>query len=146
LILIGEGANTNPGRFTPYFGRIKGQAELDLKALAETTPSLRQFSLRLGGVDYNNHPEVIAAMASKNETLSMRLMRQLALPPLRALAPDMLTPTAEIGKFMVDLALSEGEPFAGANVEGDGRIINNKAIRRLVREGILDRHGKSAFD
>jgi hypothetical protein len=132
--------------FTPYFGRIKGQAELDLIALAATKPSLRQYSLRLGGVDSNNHPEIIAAMASKNEPLSQRLLKQLALPPIRAFWPDMLTPTAEIGKFMVDLALSDGEPFSGANVEGDGRILNNKAIRRLVREGVLDKQGKSAFD
>lgn len=58
----------------------------------------------------------------------------------------MVSPTAEIGKFMVDLALSSGEPLPGADIEGDGRLVNNKAIRRLVREDALGKQGQSVFE
>lgn len=47
---------------------------------------------------------------------------------------------------MVDLALSDGEPMPGVDIEGEGRILNNKAIRRLVKEGVLEKEGRSAFD
>lgn len=85
-------------------------------------------------------------MASKNVPLSQRLMVQFLLPPIRVFFPNMLSQTAETGKFMVDLALSDGEPMPGADIEGDGRILNNKAIRRLAKEGVLEKEGKSAFD
>lgn len=85
-------------------------------------------------------------MASKPAPFFTRLMQQSLLPPIRNFFPNMLSPTAEAGKFMVDLALSDGEPMPGADIEGEGRILNNKAIRRLVKEGVLEKEGRSAFD
>jgi len=137
VYVSGEGATTSPGMMTPYFGRIKGQCEADLIALSKTSPSLKPFSLRLGMVDSHNHPEVIAAISTRNEPASIRMMKQVLEVPIRTFWPGMTTPTPEIGKFMVDLALSKGEAFEGLDVEGEGRTLPNKAIRRIVKEGVL---------
>jgi len=119
---------------------------MDLNELSKTIPSLKPFSIRPAMVDPHGHPECLAVLASKGEPFANKLMRPIIGPPIRTFWTNMLTPTPEIGKFMVDLALSDGEAFTGADVEGEGRTLPNKAIRRIVREGVLDKQGKSAFD
>jgi hypothetical protein len=132
-IRVGEGATTAPSMFTPHFGKIKGQAELDLLALAKTTPSLKAYSVRPGMVDSLNHPEVIQATADKNRSAIYKAFVGTIAVPIRTLLPNQLSPTRELGKFLIDLALSDGSTLSGNDVE-DGRIVNNKAIRRMAKE------------
>src|ERR1700761_4888331 len=124
---------------TPYFGKIKGQAESDLLELAETTPSLKPFSVRPGMVDPINHPEVLAAIAGKEESILAKVTKTVLSPAIRKLWANGTSPTQELGKFMVDLALSDGSPLKGDDVEGGGRILPNKAVRRLAKEGVFDK-------
>ena len=123
---------------TPRFGKTKGEAELALLALAKTTPSLNPFSVRPGMVDSVHHPEVIAAQMSRKEGIPISTFKTVAAPAIRALFSSSVSPTPELGKFTVDLALSNGAILERTDVE-EGRIISNKAIRRMAKEGQLDR-------
>jgi hypothetical protein len=129
----GEGATTTPSMFTPYFGKIKGQAELDLLALAKTMPSLKAYSVRPGMVDSINHSEVIQATADKKHSVAYKALVAVIAAPIRTLLPSQVSPTRELGKFLVDLALSDGSTLSGKDIE-DGRIISNKAIRMMAKE------------
>ncbi|KAF2434834.1 hypothetical protein EJ08DRAFT_724149 [Tothia fuscella] len=138
VYVSGEGATTSPGVLTSHFGKIKGQAELDLIALSKTTPSLKPFGVRPAVVDSQNHPEVIDASATtRNVPLSQKILVATIVPAIRACWANGLSPTAELGKFLVDLAMSDGLPLEGSDIE-DGRIIPNKAVRRLAREKFYD--------
>jgi hypothetical protein len=84
-------------------------------------------------VDSQNHTEVINATADKNNTLRYKVLGAMVGPPVRAFFPGFLSPTKELGKFLVDLAMSDGAVLKGDDVE-KGRIIPNKAVRRMAKE------------
>jgi len=44
-----------------------------------------------------------------------------------------VSPTRELGKFLVDLALSDGSLLKADGIE-DGRIIPSSAIRKMAKE------------
>jgi len=139
VYISGEGATTTPGMLTPHFGKIKGQAELDLLELAKATSSLKPFSVRPGMVDPINDPEVLAAIAGKGESILTKVTKSVLSPPFRKFWPSGTSPTEELGKFMVALALSDGSPLKGDDLEGGGRILPNRAVRRLAKEGVFDK-------
>jgi hypothetical protein len=118
--------------FTAHFGKIKGEAERDLLALSKITPSLKPYSVRPGMVDSINHPEVIEALASRNG-IGHKVLFAVVGPPVRTFWSSHVSPTRELGKFLVDLALSDGSVLKGEDIE-DGRIIPNKVVRRMASE------------
>lgn len=118
---------------TAHFGKIKGQAELDLLALAKTTPSLKPFSVRPGMVDDIDHPELIEALKSRNTPFVHKVVKSTLSPAIRTFWSSGVSPTPELGKFLCDLALSNGAPLDGVDIE-HGRIIPNSAVRRLAKE------------
>ena len=137
VYVSGEGVTHTPGHFTPIFGRVKGETELDLLNLANGDPKLTSIIARPGGVDGQKQPEIwdpIVARRSMFWKASMMVM----LPVFRALSQNMMSPTTELGKALTELAMREEmTPFTGAGVEaekgtqGDGWILRNKALRRL---------------
>ena len=56
----------------------------------------------------------------------------MLFPLIRATYPAMISPTKELGDFMVDLAAGDGKPLEGPNIEAEGRTISNKAFRRIA--------------
>ncbi|KAK0660613.1 hypothetical protein DIS24_g3186 [Lasiodiplodia hormozganensis] len=133
VYISGEGATQAPGYFTPLFGRIKGITETQLLALQGSGyPSLRAYSVRPAFVDKANHPEVIEAQKGRFP------MKDYATavfgPPVRAFAKGYVSPTALLGDFFIKLAVGDGTPVKGDDVLEGGRIIPNKAFRRIMDE------------
>ncbi|KAL1634064.1 hypothetical protein SLS58_010811 [Diplodia intermedia] len=135
IFISGEGATQSPGYFTPIFGRIKGITETQLLALpASGYPSLRPYSVRPAIVDKANHADVIEAQKNRAGLLKEYATAVLA-PPFRVFAKGIMSPTALLGDFFVKLAVGDGAPVKGDDVLEGGRIIPNKAFRRIMSEG-----------
>ncbi|KAH7055729.1 hypothetical protein B0J12DRAFT_428318 [Macrophomina phaseolina] len=133
VYVSGEGATQTPGYFTPLFGRVKGLAETQLLELPRAGyPSLRPYSVRPAFVDKAGHAAVIEAQ--KGRSGAHDLTAALLGPPVRMLYQNFVSPTALLGDFFVKLAVGDGEPLRGDDVEGEGRIVPNKAFRRIMRE------------
>jgi hypothetical protein len=133
VYVSGEGATTQPGRFSPFFGVVKGRAEAALLALSKepTYPNLKPYSVRPGGVDPAAHPEIHDFVPSRKGLLG--LVQKTALPVFRATWGAILSPTKELGKIMTDLAMGNGEPLEGKGVEGEGRTVTNAGFRRMAK-------------
>ncbi|TRM69528.1 hypothetical protein BD626DRAFT_390618 [Schizophyllum amplum] len=126
------------------FGKVKGRAERELLTLADTlkadapaasSPLLRAFNVRPTGV----MPGRLYPEAERERPWSYRYIIPLLMPPMRFLAPSMLSPTDEIATVLVDLALGkfpdefkvneDGGRLKGEGIEG-GRTIVASAMRR----------------
>ncbi|KAF1990207.1 hypothetical protein K402DRAFT_410302 [Aulographum hederae CBS 113979] len=106
------------------------EAETSLLSLPTTYPSLRPYSVRPGGVDHKGDGFTTQALEHRTQTAMMKMIPYI-LPPMRLLYSQGLSPTKDLGKFLVDLAVGDGKEVEGPNVE-KGRIVNNKAFRRMV--------------
>ena len=126
----GEGTTTTPGSFTPYFGVIKGQAEAALLEIHKTDPNLRPYSVRPALVDAGEHKE-IHSFLRQTPALTTRIGNALA-PVMRVIAKGNVSPTADLGRFMVELAVGDGERLDREGVEGEGRTVTNKGFHRLA--------------
>lgn len=51
---------------------------------------------------------------------------------LRTVSPGLLSPTRELGKVLVELAMSDGKPLSGTGMVAEGRTISNLGMRRLA--------------
>ena len=62
------------------------------------------------------------------------MVERVLLPVLRALpgVKGLMSPTRELGKALVGLAVGDGEVQEGGGVSGEGRTLNNAALRRLA--------------
>lgn len=125
VYVSGEGATQNPGMFTPLFGRVKGEIETALFEFGKKNPMFKVFNVRPGGVDWTNHPEIQSFIPKQSPWVSS------LITPLNFVYKSMMTPTRPMGKVMMELAMSKGEPLEGSDIEMEGRLVTNKAIRRL---------------
>lgn len=125
VYVSGEGATQTPGMFTPFYGKVKGQAEKTLLALQKDNPNVKVYNVRPGAVDWTKHPEIHPFRPP------LPLWRT-ALMPVVGLYKSLMTPTRELGKILTDLAMSTGEPLDGKDILGEGRIVPNAAIRRIT--------------
>lgn len=126
VYVSGEGTTTTPGMFTPFFGKIKGQAEAALLALHKSNPNFRPYSLRPAGIDFVAHPEIHPFMPKQPMAYSM------LLPVMRKTWSNMVSPTRDLGKVLTELALSQGDKLEGKGIEGEGRTIANIGFRRIA--------------
>lgn len=132
VYVSGEGATTNPGVWTSFFGKIKGITERQLLDLTSATPSLKAYSVRPGMVDPIAQPEIKEALKGRNASKWQQFLLDNALAPaIRTAWPSVTSPTKDLGKFLTDLALGDGKEFEGEGVL-EGRIIENKGFRRLA--------------
>lgn len=123
---------------TQRFGVVKGKAELALLDLGSKTPSFKPFSVRPGGVDPTGHEAIEEALKGHVDPWYLKYLKPTLLPLIKRFMPSGHSPTEELGKFLVDLALSEGKPLEGEDIE-KGRILPNGAARRVFKEGTLNR-------
>jgi hypothetical protein len=145
VYVSGEGASTTPGMFTQYSGVIKGRAEVALLQLGNGDPRLKMYSVRPGGVDASAHTEIHQYLPMQHNFLKRVLMA--LVPPFRAIAPSLLSPTRELGKVLTELAMGDGKPLEGLGIEGDGRIVTNKGRRNyrsltVLKVSKLSGHGR----
>ena len=132
IYVSGEGATTTPSFMTQHWARIKGLTEASLLALSKDIPysNLRAITLRPGGVDPTFHKEIHEYVPGK--PLMMKALEVVALPPLRAVWPKMISPTKDLGRVLTELAMGKGEAHEGEGVSGEGRTLSNVAMRRLA--------------
>jgi hypothetical protein len=134
IYVSGEGATTTPSFLTQHWARIKGQTESDLLALSKDPAfqNLRPLSLRPGGVDPTYHQEIHEYIPKKVGLA--KAAESALLPPLRVLLPRMISPTRELGKVLVELAMGDGgaKDEGESGVSGEGRTLSNVAMRRLA--------------
>lgn len=131
VYVSGEGATHNPGMFTPLFGTVKGRTELAINDLMKSHPSLRTYSMRPAVVDMSRDPAVQTALATHTVPLLLKMSRPILTPIFRAAVPSFMSPTPWLGKVLTEMAIGDGEKIEGSDVEGDGRIVPNKAARRI---------------
>lgn len=100
------------------FCRIKGRAERKLLDAQATHPSLRIFIAR---------PGFFTPRGQGDRWLKWRGA------VLSIVWKNYETPTDSLAKVLVDLAVEDGAPIAaGVDIEADGRVLRNYAIRRLA--------------
>lgn len=122
--------------FTPYFGVIKGRAEATLLELSKSKdfPSaskLKVYSLRPAGVDPTyNDPEINNYIPNRKGY--ERVVQFALMPILRGVMSSMVSPTADLAKVLVNLAMGDGKPLDGTGITGEGRTISNVGMRRLA--------------
>lgn len=146
VYVSGEGANPSPGFMTPLFGRVKGRTETELIELMHTEPyskNLRVHNVRPGGVDSGAEKgqEVVHELTHANDggtggttrsSLGMRVGEKVLLPLFRSgIYKGMHSPTAELGRVLVELAVGDGEAVSVKGGEAGGRTLPNIALRRL---------------
>jgi hypothetical protein len=109
------------------FGKIKGRAELALRALpsAPSHSALRVFNVRPGFVDPSPHDE-------REHSALRRFALAVAVPLFRNLAPARVSPADVLAKVMVDLAIGDGEPVApGVGIEDEGHTVRCIGVRKI---------------
>ena len=143
VYVSGEGANPKPGMFTQLFGRVKGRTETELIQLMDRFPNLRVWNARPGGVDAGAEKSqaVVNELTHQNDGgtggqtrlgLGMRIGEVVLLPAFRhGIYTGMHSPTGELAKVLVELAVSDGEPSKVRGTEANGRTLPNVALRRL---------------
>lgn len=134
VFVSGEGATQDPGRFTPIFGRVKGETETALSEMRKADPDFHASAIRPAFVDLANH-DAIKEYVPRAGALQYGLLAVLG-PGIRCFAKGSWSPTENMGKFMVEMALGrwgDGK-LAGPGVErlGDFPVVNNTAFRRLA--------------
>ncbi|KAH8703722.1 nucleoside-diphosphate-sugar epimerase [Talaromyces proteolyticus] len=134
VYVSGEGATSDPGIFTPFFGRVKGNCETALIELSKKYPSLKPYSVRPAFVDATHDPKVKDAVLQRpdQQTFVKRVLRNGVVSIVRATWSDVISPTKELGLFLTNLAGGDGKPLSEQGVSGDGWIISNIAIRKSV--------------
>jgi len=121
---------------TAHWQRIKGKTEIDLIALSKEPAfkNLRPISLRPGGVDPSNHPEIEKFIPARG--LAMRAMQTFLVPVLNGVLPSQMSPTKDLGRVLMELAMGKGERHAdgekGVISGSEGRVLGNVAMRRLA--------------
>ena len=109
---------------------MKGRAEVALLKLHEDKPDFRPFSVRPAMVDPSAHPEIrpfIPKLPIWKSTISAGLV-----PVLNNVWKNGVSPTADLGRYLTELAMGDGEILKGDGIEDDGRTVNNRAFRRLA--------------
>lgn len=138
IYISGEGATQTPKWYTPLFGRVKGETEQALISLSQQSAfskTLAVYSARPGGVDGLKQPWIWDTVMGEKRTAFQRAYMRLLLPPVALLWPSGHSPTAELGKALVEMAVNGSrEPFdtKEAGVSGEGWILGNVALRRLA--------------
>jgi len=133
VYVSGNGATLQPGRFTPIFGRVKGETELALSEFRKQNPWFHASSVRPGFVDPATH-DAIKSYIPPPGMLKSGLMTVLS-PVIRTAAKSSWSPTQQLGQFLVEMAMGKKESgLAGDGIEkiGDFKIVNTDAINKAT--------------
>jgi hypothetical protein len=111
---------------TSLYGRVKGLAEQALLDLHKDLPNLKVYNLRPGAVDWRSHPAIHSTMPTQP------LYKRAAMPILDSVYSNLLVKTQTLGKVATELAMSDGAPLEGEDIEMEGRLVLNAAIKRMA--------------
>jgi hypothetical protein len=105
---------------------VKGEIETSLWSLHKANPNFNVYNVRPAAVDWRHHPEIHPFMPQQ------ALYKKTLLPVIDAVYKPMMTPTRPLGKILTELALSKGAPLEGKDIQMEGQLVSNVAIRRLA--------------
>ncbi|KAK3903390.1 hypothetical protein C8A05DRAFT_32889 [Staphylotrichum tortipilum] len=135
VYVSGEGATFTPGRLTPFFGKVKGEAELSLGEIQASNPaSFRATSVRPAFVDWTGHEEIKPFLPDFG--LIKNVAGSVMSPIVRFAAGSSWSPTKPLGKFLTGMAMGMWD---GA-LDGEGverlpsglAVVRNTGIRRVM--------------
>ena len=152
VYVSGEGATQSPSFLTPFFGRVKGDAETSLSQLSKsyemsrvmkkpesrktgsenTKSSLQCYSVRPGFVDAAGHDEIQSYIPQPH--LLHAVMGVALGPIIRNFVPSMHSPTMKLGKVLVQLAIGEKTLDEHTQEIDVARILNASAISMLASD------------
>jgi hypothetical protein len=122
----GEGATQSPGTFTSLYARVKGQVESELLDLGKVKPMFRVYNVRPGGVDWTGYPAIHPFIPPQ------AAYKKVMVAPMNLFYKAMMTPAEGMGRIMTELAMSKGEALVGTDIGMEGRLVSNRAIRRMA--------------
>ncbi|KIX00184.1 uncharacterized protein Z518_10322 [Rhinocladiella mackenziei CBS 650.93] len=141
IYVSSEGATTAPKPWTPLYCRVKGETERALLALSKQNSfkdCLAVYSVRPGAVDGHNEPWLWKGILAEKRSAFQKFYLPTLMVPIRAVGGTLHTPTEELGRVLVEMAVRESrEAYAlgpGVEKEGEGRTLGNTAVKRLGRE------------
>ncbi|OOQ91600.1 nucleoside-diphosphate-sugar epimerase [Penicillium brasilianum] len=133
VFVSGEGATSEPGRFTALFGRVKGETETALMEMESKNPDFRAMIVRPAYVDPKDQ-QAIHPWIPQGSVLK-RLGESAFGPVIRSFFKGMHSPTAPLGEFLAGLPLGafdgklKGE---GVEMHGSSVLVNNAGFRRIM--------------
>ncbi|KAJ0115616.1 nucleoside-diphosphate-sugar epimerase [Diaporthe amygdali] len=135
VFVSGEGTTHNPGRFTPIFGRVKGETEKALAEMRKANPSFHASSIRPAFVDAAHHDAIKPYIPAQG--LARDAMLAVLGPPVRAFLKGSWSPTLPMGRFMTEMAMGKFDTqmrAGGPAIEkiGEFPVLGNSAFRRLA--------------
>ncbi|OTB03888.1 hypothetical protein M426DRAFT_59612 [Hypoxylon sp. CI-4A] len=132
VYVSGEGATTEPGRFSAIFARTKGETEVALANMRKANPSFHSSSVRPAGVDATSHDAVKPYLPT--QPLAIRAMGKVLMPVIRYGVPSFHSPTQDLGRFLTEMAMGRyKDQFQAKDIQMVGAfpILANTAFRRL---------------
>ncbi|KAL8841871.1 MAG: hypothetical protein Q9170_000744 [Blastenia crenularia] len=137
VYVSGEGVTRSPGRFTPLFSRVKGEAETSLLALRSEHPGLSIWNARPAFIDESQHP------LKEGPSPWPKRLADRASPVWRAVWPNGVSPTGPLAGVLVRCAQeTESKEDIKGDMGGSGLVIEegettgvlltNVGIRRLA--------------
>lgn len=134
VFVSGNGATTEPGRFSQIFARVKGETELALAELRKQNPNFHVVSTRPAYVDASDHQAIKPYIPAK--PLAYRYIEPLLGPPIRLAFKNYHSPTEPMGKVLTELAMGhhKAQFRAGKDIQMVGAmpILENSVLRRLA--------------
>jgi hypothetical protein len=133
VYVSGNGATLEPGRFTPIFGRVKGETELALSEMRKVNPLFQASSVRPSFIDPATH-EAIKPYIPSLGYLKSGLAVAIG-PVIRNGFKSNWSPTQQLGTFLVEMAMGTKEKeLSGEAVEklGEFTIVNTIAINKAT--------------
>lgn len=134
VYVSGNGTTHAPGRFTPIFGRVKGETELELAAMRNANPSFHASSIRPAFIDSGGHEAIKPYLAAPG------VAKSILVPPFAALARTYIrsrwSPTEPLGRFMTEMAMGKWDArFQDADVAkvGEFPIVENTLFHELAK-------------
>ncbi|KAL8910152.1 MAG: hypothetical protein Q9171_004530 [Xanthocarpia ochracea] len=132
-----EKATRTPGKCTPLFARVKGEAEASLLALRSENPGLRIWNVRPAYIDETQNP------LKDGSDIVLKKVMDRAVPLLRTVWPSGVTPTGPLAGLLESCALETSSKEdvkariqgTGVNIEEGGTLgvlLANTGIRRLA--------------
>ncbi|KAJ5167686.1 Botcinic acid biosynthesis cluster B protein 16 [Penicillium canariense] len=133
VFVSGEGATSEPGRFTPLFGRVKGETESALMEMETQNPDFRPLIVRPAFVDPKSHQAILPWIPQGS--VAKRVAETAFGPVIRVFFKASHSPTAPLGEFLAGLAMGKFDgKLKGEGVEthGGSSLITNVGFRRLM--------------
>lgn len=133
VYVSGEGATSEPGRFTALFGRVKGETETALMEMEAKNPHFRAMIVRPALVDPQDHQAILPWIPPV--PLWKRLEGAALAPVIRTCFKGLHSPTKPLGEFLAGLPVGawdgklKGE---GVELHGNSVLVKNVGLRRIM--------------